>query len=270
MKARRTLLQTTPIYYVNDVPHVGHAYSTIALDALARARRLRGHDVFFLTGTDEHGQNIDRIAREKGIPTQQYCDLIAARFQELWRHLDIGHDAFIRTTSDLHKRGVLKLWHAIKDARTPDGRSAVFRDKYSGWYCPRCEAFKDESELRQPGNVCPDHERPCEWTEEENFFFRLSGYGEWLRGKIESGVLRIDPESRRNEVLAVIRQGLQDFSISRAHVKWGIPVPEDPSHVFYVWMDALANYITALGYADHGDNYRKFWESADERLHLIG
>jgi methionyl-tRNA synthetase len=270
MTRTRTLYQTTPIYYVNDVPHVGHAYSTIALDALARARRLQGHDVFFLTGTDEHGQNIDRIAREKGVPTQQYCDTIAARFKELWRRLDISNDFFIRTTSDLHKRGVLKLWARLRAARTSDGRDAVYRDKYAGWYCPRCEAFKDEDELRQPGNVCPDHERPCEWTEEENFFFRLSAYGDWLRQTIESGTLQIDPETRRNEVLAVIRQGLQDFSISRAHVKWGIPVPEDPSHVFYVWMDALANYITALGFDVYADEYRKFWEGAHERMHLIG
>jgi methionyl-tRNA synthetase len=270
MKRHRTLYQTTPIYYVNDVPHVGHAYTTIALDALARARRLQGHDVYFLTGTDEHGQNIDRIAREKGIPTQQYCDTIAARFQELFRHLDISNDYFIRTTGTLHKRGVLKLWERLKPARTPDGRSAVYRDKYAGWYCPRCEAFKDEDELRQPGNICPDHERPCEWTEEENFFFRLSAYSDWLRDTIESGRLRLEPESRRNEVLAVIGQGLQDFSISRAHVKWGIPVPDDPGHVFYVWMDALANYITALGFDVYADEYRKFWEGADERMHLIG
>ena len=261
---------TTPIYYVNDVPHVGHAYCTIALDMVARARRLQGHEVFLLTGTDEHGQNIDRIAREKGIPTQAYCDAIAARFQQLWHHLDISNDGFIRTTSDLHKRGVLKLWDAIKDAAAPDGQSAIYRATYAGWYCPRCEAFKDESELRQPGNICPDHERPCEWTEEENYFFRLSAFGEWLRERIESGTLQIDPESRRNEVLSLVRQGLQDFSISRAHVKWGIPVPEDPSHVFYVWMDALANYITALGYADGGDDYQKFWVNGQERLHLIG
>ena len=270
MRQQRTLYQTTPIYYVNDVPHVGHAYSTIALDALARARRLQGHDVFFLTGTDEHGQNIDRIAREKGIPTQQYCDMIAARFKELWRRLDISYDSFIRTTSDLHKRGVVKLWQRLKSAHGPDGRPAVYRDKYAGWYCPRCEAFKDEEELKQPGNICPDHELPCEWTEEENFFFRLSAYSDWLRQAIEGGGLNVEPESRRNEVLAVIRQGLQDFSISRAHVKWGIPVPDDPSHVFYVWMDALANYITALGFDVYADEYRKFWESAHERLHLIG
>jgi methionyl-tRNA synthetase len=266
----RILYQTTPIYYVNDVPHVGHAYSTIALDALARARRLQGHLVYFLTGTDEHGQNIDRTAREKGIPIQQYCDAIAAKFQDLWRRLDISNDSFIRTTSDLHKRGVLKLWERLREARTPDGRSAIYRDTYAGWYCPRCEAFKDEDELRQPGNICPDHERPCEWTEEENFFFRLSAYGDWLRQTIEGGTLQIDPETRRNEVLSVIRQGLQDFSISRAHVKWGIPVPDDPSHVFYVWMDALANYITALGFDVHADEYRTFWERADERMHLIG
>jgi methionyl-tRNA synthetase len=266
----RTLYQTTPIYYVNDVPHVGHAYSTIALDALARARRRQGHDVFFLTGTDEHGQNIDRIAREKGIPTQQYCDAIAARFQELWRALDVSNDLFIRTTDALHKRGVLKLWAGLRSAQAPDGRPAVYRDKYAGWYCPRCEAFKDEDELRQPGNICPDHERPCEWTEEENFFFRLSGYSDWLRETIESGTLTVEPETRRNEVLAVIRQGLHDFSISRAHVKWGIPVPEDPSHTFYVWMDALANYITALGFDSQAEPYRRYWEAAHERLHLIG
>ena len=205
MRQQRTLYQTTPIYYVNDVPHVGHAYSTIALDALARARRLQGHDVFFLTGTDEHGQNIDRIAREKGIPTQQYCDMIAARFKELWRRLDISNDSFIRTTSDLHKRGVVKLWQRLKSAHGPDGRPAVYRDKYAGWYCPRCEAFKDEEELKQPGNICPDHELPCEWTEEENFFFRLSAYSDWLRQAIEGGGLNVEPESRRNEVLAVIR-----------------------------------------------------------------
>jgi methionyl-tRNA synthetase len=270
MSERKTLYQTTPIYYVNDVPHVGHAYSTIATDALARARRLQGHDVFFLTGTDEHGQNIDRIAREKGVPTQEYCDTIAQQFKALWQRLDISNDRFIRTTSALHKRGVLKFWERLRTSRAPDGRPSVYRDTYAGWYCPRCEAFKDEGELVQPGNICPDHERPCEWTEEENFFFRLSAYADWLRQIIESGTLRVEPATRRNEVLALIRQGLQDFSISRAHVKWGIPVPDDPSHVFYVWMDALLNYITALGYAEYGDDYRKFWESADERLHLIG
>ena len=135
---------------------------------------------------------------------------------------------------------MLKLWARLRAAKTPDGRDAVYRGKYSGWYCPRCEGFKDEEELRQPGNVCPDHERPCEWTEEENFFFRLSAYEGWLRETIEADRLRIRPESRRNEVLGVIKQGLKDFSVSRARVKWGIPVPEQPDHVLYVWVDALS------------------------------
>jgi methionyl-tRNA synthetase len=270
MTTERTYFQTTPIYYVNDVPHAGHAYATIATDALARSRRLQGHRVFFLTGTDEHGQNIERIARERGIPERQLCDENSARFRELWGKLDVAYDGFIRTTDELHKRGVRALWARLVAAEGPDGRPVVYRGKYAGWYCPRCEAFKDDDELKQPGNLCPLHELSCEWTEEENFFFRLSAYQQWLQETIGSGALRIDPEGRRNEVLAVLRQGLQDFSISRARVKWGIPVPEEPSHVFYVWMDALANYITALGFADRSPEYQTFWERADERFHLIG
>ena len=268
--AKRTLYLTTPIYYVNDVPHVGHAYTTIAADALTRARRLAGHDVFFLTGTDEHGQNIERIAREKGISEQEHCDRIAAAFRELWQRYDIRYDRFIRTTDEIHRRGVLRLWEKLRVAKTPDGRDAVYSGTYSGWYCPRCEGFKDEEELRQPGNICPDHERPCEWTEEENLFFRLSAYEGWLRQTIESDTLRIRPESRKNEVLGVIQQGLKDFSVSRARVKWGIPVPEQPDHVLYVWVDALSNYITALGFADDAPDYRHYWAGGDERLHLIG
>jgi methionyl-tRNA synthetase len=261
---------TTPIYYLNDVPHVGHAYTTIAADALTRARRLQGHDAYLLTGTDEHGQNIERIAREKGISEQQHCDTLAAKFKELWERLEIRYDRFIRTTDDVHKRGVLKLWSQLVKAKTPDGQDAVYRAKYAGWYCPRCEAFKDEEELGQPGNICPDHELPCEWTEEENFFFRLSAYAGWLREEIESGRLRIDPDGRRNEVLAVLDQGLKDFSVSRARVKWGIPVPEQPDHVLYVWVDALSNYITALGFADDAPEYERYWKSGGERMHLIG
>ncbi|HET7293904.1 MAG TPA: methionine--tRNA ligase, partial [Vicinamibacteria bacterium] len=262
---------TTPIYYVNDVPHVGHAYTTIAADALTRARRLQGHDVFFLTGTDEHGQNIERIAREKGISEQEHCDRIAAVFQALWERLDIRYDRFIRTTEEVHRRGVLRLWSQLAKARTPDGRDAVYRGRYAGWYCPRCEGFKDEDELVQPDNFCPDHERPCEWTEEENFFFRLSAYEGWLRDQIQSGHLRIDPAVRRNECLSVIEQGLKDFSVSRARVRWGIPVPEQPDHVLYVWVDALSNYITALGFGDDDPRFARYWQGGGgERLHLIG
>jgi methionyl-tRNA synthetase len=265
----KTTVHTTPIYYVNDVPHPGHAYTTVAADTLARARRLRGWDVFFLTGTDEHGQNIERTAREKGMDTQAYCDMIAARFKRLWDKLDITYDRFIRTTDQIHKRGVLALWSKLKQAQTPQG-PAVYRSTYSGWYCPRCEEFKDEDELKEPGHLCAIHERPCEFTEEENYFFRLSAYSSWLEEQIRSDKLLIEPTGRRNEVLALIRQGLKDVSISRARVKWGIPVPEEPSHVFYVWMDALANYITALGFADHAPEYVKFWEQADERMHFVG
>jgi len=272
--ARRTLLVTTPIYYVNDLPHVGHAYTTIAADTLTRARRLAGHDVFFLTGTDEHGQNIERIAREKGISEQEQVDRVSAAFRAVWDRYDIRYDRFIRTTEDVHRRGVLKLWERLRAAKTPDGRDAVYRGKYAGWYCPRCEGFKDEEELRQPGNICPDHERPCEWTEEENFFFRLSAYEAWLRETIERdalpGGLRIRPESRKNEILGLIKQGLKDLSVSRARVRWGIPVPEQPDHVLYVWVDALSNYVTALDFADDGPAYRRYWAGADERLHLIG
>jgi methionyl-tRNA synthetase len=267
---KRTLLVTTPIYYVNDIPHVGHAYTTIAADTLARAERLAGRDVFFLTGTDEHGQNIERIAREKGISEQEHCDRISAEFRSLWGRYDVRFDRFIRTTEDVHRRGVLKLWERLRVAKTPDGRDAIYRGSYAGWYCPRCEGFKDEEELRQPGNVCPDHELPCEWTEEENFFFRLSAYESWLKDEIESDRIRIRPESRRNEVLGVVKQGLKDSSVSRARVKWGIPVPEQPDHVLYVWVDALSNYITALGFADDGEPYRHYWANGDERLHLIG
>lgn len=273
MSAQRTCYLTTPIYYVNDVPHVGHAYTTIAADALTRARRLQGQRVFMLTGTDEHGQNIERIARERGIDTQAYCDTISARFRALWQRYDVRYDGFIRTTDAVHVRGVLHLWERLRGAQSPDGRPAVYTGTYAGWYCPRCEAFKTEDELRQPGNICPDHERPCEWTEEQNYFFRLSAYAVWLESEITTGRIRIDPEGRRNEVLAFVRSGLEDFSISRARVKWGIPVPEQPEHVFYVWMDALANYITALGFAEDGPartDYATFWEQADERLHLIG
>jgi methionyl-tRNA synthetase len=268
--SKRRLYLTTPIYYVNDVPHVGHAYTTIAADALTRARKLAGHEAFMLTGTDEHGQNIERIARERGISEQQHSDEIAAKFRELWGRYDIRYDRFIRTTDAIHRRGVLKLWEKLRGAKTPDGREAIYSGIYAGWYCPRCEAYKDEDELRQPGNICPDHELPCEWLEEQNLFFRLSSYEAWLRQLIESDTLRIRPESRKNEVLGVIGQGLKDFSISRARVKWGIPVPEQPDHVLYVWFDALCNYITALGFADDAEDYRHWWAGADVRQHLIG
>jgi methionyl-tRNA synthetase len=261
---------TTPIYYVNDVPHVGHAYTTIAADVVTRARKLRGIDAFMLTGTDEHGQNIERVARERGVSEQQHSDEIAARFKALWTRYDIAYDGFIRTTDDLHRRGVLKLWGQLVAAKAPDGQQAIYTAMYAGWYCSRCEAFYDEEELKQPGNVCPDHELPVEWTEEENYFFRLSAYSAWLRDEIVSGRIVVEPQVRKNEVVSFIDQGLRDFSASRARVKWGIPVPGQPDHVLYVWIDALSNYITALGFADDAPLYERYWNGNGERMHLVG
>ncbi len=250
---------TTPIYYVNDVPHIGHAYATMAADTMARYHRLMGDDVFFLTGTDEHGQNIERIAAAKGITPQEYCDGIVGQFKELWRLLDISNDYFVRTTDPRHVAAVQKFAEALLKS------GDVYRGKYTGWYCPRCEAFYKPEELEQDSQ-CPVHHRECEWTEEENHFFALSKYQDRLYELI-AGTDFIEPETRRNEILGVLRQGLQDFSISREHVAWGIPIPGFPGQVLYVWVDALLNYITAIGYGDDPETFARYWP-AD--WHLIG
>jgi len=249
---------TTPIYYVNDVPHIGHAYTTIAADVLARYHRLMGDDVFFLTGTDEHGQNIERIAEQKGITPQAYCDQIVSQFKELWQILDISNDYFIRTTDERHVQAVQKFASALLAS------GDVYRGTYSGWYCPRCEGFYQPEELL-PGNQCPVHQRPAEWTEEDNYFFALSKYEESLRTLIAGGEFA-QPEIRRNELMGVLRQGLKDFSISRQRVKWGVPLPDDPDQVLYVWVDALLNYITAIGYGDDPATFERYWPA---ELHLM-
>ncbi len=248
---------TTPIYYVNDVPHGGHAYTTLAADTLARYHRLKGDDVWFLTGTDEHGQNVARWADEKGQSPQDYTDHISAAFRSLWAHLNISNDDFIRTTEDRHVESSLKFWDALLQS------GDVYRDTYAGWYCASCEAFYEEGDLLE-GKLCPIHKRPVEWLEEANYFFRLSAYSDRLYDLVANTDF-VAPETRRNEVLGVIRQGLRDFSISRQHVRWGIGVPGSTDEVLYVWVDALSNYITALGYPD-GDLYKRFWP-AD--LHLM-
>jgi methionyl-tRNA synthetase len=248
---------TTPIYYVNDVPHIGHAYTTIAADVLARYHRLMGDDVFFLTGTDEHGQNIERIAAEKGVSEKEYCDSIVAQFKQLWQLLDISNDYFVRTTDERHIVAVQKFARALLAS------GDVYRGKYQGWYCPRCEAFYQPEELL-PGNVCPVHKRACEWTEEENYFFALTRYQDKLRHLIADTDFA-QPEIRRNELLGVLRQGLQDFSISRERVRWGIPLPDDSKQVLYVWVDALLNYITAIGYGDDEQTFQRYWP-ADVQL----
>jgi len=265
---------TTPLYYVNAAPHLGHAYSTMVADTIRRYKKMQGYDAFLLTGTDEHGQNIERAAQAAGMPPQQYADAISDLFRNEWRPLGIEFDSFIRTTDELHKRGVLELWSRLTGAKTPDGQPAIYRGKYAGWYCQRCEAFKDESELRQPGSVCLVHEQSCEWTEEENLFFRLSAFQNALLAHYESNPEFIRPETRRNEVVAFVRGGLRDLSISRTSIRWGIPVPKAPGevadHVLYVWLDALTGYLSGIGFGQAdaaGERFRRLWP-AD--LQLVG
>ncbi|MSO19276.1 MAG: methionine--tRNA ligase [Acidobacteria bacterium] len=268
---------TTPLYYVNAAPHLGHAYSTLVADTIRRFKRMQGIDAFLLTGTDEHGQNIERIARDRGIPPQQHCDENNAVFRALWEKLGIGHDTFIRTTEDRHKQSVLALWARLLQGKTPDGQSAIYRGKYGGWYCQPCEVFKDETELRQPGNICPDHDRPCEWTEEENYFFRLSAYQNALLAHYETNPDFIRPETRRNEVTSFVKSGLRDLSISRSTIKWGIPVPKaageasgSAEHVFYVWLDALTGYMSGIGYGQDGAAGKQFEKLWPADVHLVG
>jgi methionyl-tRNA synthetase len=250
---------TTPIYYVNARPHIGHAYTTMAADIVARHRRLMGEEVFFLTGTDEHGQNIQRIAEEHGVPEKQYCDMIVEEFKRLWKRLNISNDYFVRTTDERHIHAAQKFFEAVYES------GDIYKGHYEGWYCARCERFYLEKEL-QDGR-CPIHDMPVERVKEENYFFALSKYRDRLLRYIEENPDFIQPESRRNEVLSVLREGLEDISISRSTVRWGIPLPIDPSQTMYVWMDALCNYISAIGYGDDPKSFHKFWP-AD--LHLIG
>ncbi|HET6316468.1 MAG TPA: methionine--tRNA ligase, partial [Chloroflexota bacterium] len=226
---------TTPIYYANDVPHIGHAYTTIAADAVARFHRLRGRDVFLLTGTDEHGINIERIAARRGIAPQRHVDEIAAAFAELWQRLDIHYDRFIRTTDADHVQTAVDLWRRLR------ARGDLYRGYFEGDYCPRCEAYYTVDELVD--GLCPVHGLPCEHLREENWFFRLSRYQAQLERLVRETDF-VQPLARRNEVLGVLDSGLRDFSVSRRHVSWGIPVPETPDEVLYVWVDALANYLS--------------------------
>jgi len=252
---------TTPIYYVNARPHIGHAYSTIVADVLARRHRLLGHDTFFLTGTDEHGQKVQRSAEAAGIPPQQFTDEVSATFRSLWDRMGITYDSYIRTTDECHKRGVQKLWKVLEE------RGDIYLSSYTGQYCVSDEAFVDVP----VGAPCPECGRITETITEENYFFKLSAYQDKLIDLIESGKLHIQPEAVRNEVLSFVRSGLKDLSISRTTFDWGIPVPGNPKHVIYVWLDALANYITAIGYGsdDPADKakFERYWP-AD--VHLVG
>ncbi|MEI7024695.1 methionine--tRNA ligase [Paenibacillus sp. y28] len=244
---------TTPIYYPNDKLHIGHAYSTVAGDAMARYKRLRGYDVHFLTGTDEHGQKIERKAKEKGVSPQQMVDDIVIGIKELWKKLDISNDDFIRTTEERHTKTVQRIFQRLLD------QGDIYLGSYEGWYCTSCESFVLERQLEN-GN-CPDCGRPVELINEEIYYFRMSQYADRLLQFYEEHPQFIQPESRKNEMINnFIKPGLEDLAVSRTTFDWGIKVPSDPKHVIYVWIDALTNYITALGYdTDNPALYNQFW-----------
>jgi methionyl-tRNA synthetase len=250
---------TTPIYYVNDVPHIGHAYTTIAADVLARYKRLAGHEVFFLTGTDEHGIKIERSARERGISPQEWTDTISDHFRQLWALLNISYDDFIRTSQPRHKAVAQAVFQKAYD------KGDIYKGLYEGWYCIPDETFLLESEVK--AGKCPICGRPVEWITEEAYFFRLSHYQDWILQHIETHPSFIQPVSRRNEVISFVRGGLRDLCVSRSTFTWGIPVPFDPSQVIYVWIDALTNYLTAIGYGVDAQTFQKFWPA---NIHLIG
>ena len=253
---------TTPIYYVNDHPHIGHIYTTLVADTVARYRRLCGDEVYFLTGTDEHGQNIERAAEKRGITPQALADEVVARYHELWQVLPMTHDDFIRTTEPRHHAGVREIIRRIAE------NGDFYLDHHEGWYCSSCETYYTEKELE--GEDCPIHGRPAERRSEENLFFRLSKYQDQLLELYDQGF--VSPESRLNEVRNFVASGLRDLSISRTNLAWGIPFPEHEGHTVYVWLDALTNYISALGFGqeESGDLYQRFWEGGETRLHLVG
>lgn len=258
---------TTPIYYVNDEPHIGHAYSTIAVDVMARYEALRGRPTRFLTGLDEHGLKIERRAQEVGLPPQDFVDKMASPFKRAWDALDCRYDDFIRTTEERHKVRAQKIFERMREA------GDIYLDEYEDWYCVGCESFKLERELLE-GNLCPDHKRPCERIKERSYFFRLSKYGPKLLEFYEKNPQFVAPEGRFNEVKSFVAEGLRDLSVSRTSFDWGIPLPDDPDHVMYVWLDALTNYMTALGGpAEPGEAplYDQFWAGNEGSIvHVVG
>ena len=261
---------TTPIYYVNDAPHIGHAYTCVAADALARFMRLDGRRVHFLTGTDEHGQKVEKSAQAAGLDAQSFCDRVSQNFRDMTKLMNISNDDFIRTTEPRHIRACQALWRAIAGHKSPKGRDNIYLGKYAGWYAVRDEAFYAEDELtRAPdGTKRAPSGAEVEWVEEPSYFFRLSDWQDWLIEHYERNPDAIAPPARRNEVVSFIKGGLHDLSISRTSFTWGVPVPDDPRHIMYVWFDALANYITAVGYPDTGSAaFEAFWPA---ELHLVG
>jgi methionyl-tRNA synthetase len=259
--AKPTFYISTPIYYPSDKLHIGHAYCTVAADAIARYKRLTGYDVYFLTGSDEHGQKIERVAAKTGETPKQYVDRIVAGFQSLWKLLDISNDGFIRTTDEYHEKSVQKMFKKLYE------QGDIYKSSYMGHYCTPCESFWLERQLKD--GCCPDCGRPVEMVEEESYFFRMSKYADRLIEHIKTHPEFIQPPSRANEMLQnFLLPGLEDLCVSRTSFKWGIPVDFDEKHVVYVWLDALSNYITKLGfYSDDDSLYKKYWP-AD--IHLVG
>lgn len=258
---KKTFYITTPIYYPSDNLHIGHAYCSVAADTMARFKKLTGFDTYFLTGTDEHGQKIERKAQQKGVTPQQYVDEIVAGIKKLWALMDVNYNDFIRTSEERHALGVQKMFRQLYE------QGDIYKSEYEGWYCTPCESFWTELQLKD--GMCPDCGRPVEKMREESYFFKLSKYQDWLIQYIEEHPGFIQPVSRTNEMLNnFLRPGLNDLCVSRTSIKWGIPVDFDPKHTVYVWLDALSNYITALGYSSSDDTlYRKYWP-AD--IHLVG
>ena len=255
-----TFYVTTPIYYVNAKPHLGHAYTTLVVDTLTRFKRQRGIDSFFLTGTDEHGINIERAAEAKGLPVRQHVDQVVDEFKAAFARLGVEYDRWIRTIDPHHEESVQKLW------RTLDERGYIYKGSYEGWFCGYCNEFKDvDSDDDKP--LCPIHQRPLDRIAEESYFFRLSAFQQPLLDLYESHPEFVQPDVRRNEVISFVSGGLKDQAISRVSVKWGIPVPGDPSHTIYVWFDALTNYISALGWGNRGyQDFERYWPA----LHMVG
>jgi methionyl-tRNA synthetase len=261
MSDTSTFYITTPIYYVNARPHIGHAYTTIVADAIARRKRALGFDTWLLTGTDEHGQKIERSARQAGQTPQEFATAVSSQFRGLWDRMGLSYDDYIRTTEERHRKGVQKLWTVLQE------RGFIYKGSYTGQYCVSDELYVDAP----PGSPCPDCGRITETVSEENYFFKLSAFERKLLELYEQHPEFIRPEGSRNEVISFVRGGLKDLSVSRTSFDWGIPVPGDPKHVIYVWMDALANYITALGYgSDRPEDQQRFARYWPATLQLVG
>ena len=262
MEKKKTFYITTPIYYPSGKAHIGHSYCTVGSDAIARYKRMQGYDVMFLTGTDEHGQKIELNAAKEGVTPKEYVDNIVHGFQELWKLLNISNDKFIRTTDEIHVQGVQKIFRELYD------KGEIYKGAYKGWYCTPCESFWTESQLVD--GCCPDCGRPVKKAKEEAYFFNMQKYADRLIKYIEDHPDFIQPESRKNEMLNnFLRPGLQDLCVSRTSFSWGVPVDFDPKHVVYVWIDALSNYITTLGYHANGESdekFKKYWPAT----HIIG